>query len=64
MHDPAAIPLGDYCYDENGRCPYWSLVETPDEEEGYCAFLDEYDWLLLWDQCKICGINEPILVEE
>ena len=62
MYDPCAIPFGDYCYDENGVCPYWSLVEVLDEtgigEGGYCLFLDEFDSILLWDLCKICGINE------
>ena len=27
-------------------------------EDGYCYFLEESDCILLWDQVKICGINE------
>lgn len=56
------IPYGSYCYDENGRCPYWSMHRVVDEfgegEEGYCALLKESDCILLWDQCKVCGHNE------
>ena len=39
------IPKGDYCYDENGRCPYWSKDKTlPEQENGRCAFLGKSDW--------------------
>jgi hypothetical protein len=55
----SVIPIGIYCYDENGVCPYWSLKGY---RNGYCKFLDieddQIDGLgLLWDQCKECGIN-------
>ena len=23
MQEKSVIPYGDYCYNENGRCPYW-----------------------------------------
>jgi hypothetical protein len=61
------IPSGPYCYasldpmDErghmkvNGKCPYW---QSRGEMNAYCAFLDEEDTLLLWDQVKICGVND------
>jgi hypothetical protein len=53
------IPHGDYCYDEHGVCPYWSRVKRPDGEYGYCAKTGDEDCVILWDQCKTCGINEP-----
>lgn len=61
------IPHGPYCYasiapmDENGRmkisgmCPYW---ERRGEQNAYCAYLREEDDLMLWDQVKICGVND------
>lgn len=67
----SVIPHGCYCYDEKGVCPYWELVEEPNEEQedymainddveswGYCWFLEEKDCILLWDQCKICGVKD------
>ena len=43
--DKSLIPHGDYCYDKNGLCPYWSKDENrPDQESGYCAFLEKGDW--------------------
>lgn len=58
------IPKGDYCYDENGCCPFLSVnEEMPKQMGGYCHYLQKGDWqqngtTLLWDQCKQCGINE------
>lgn len=57
------IPMGQYCYDKNGSCPYWSLdLSKPHQENGHCAYLDFGDWefqdgwiSLLWDQVKECG---------
>lgn len=46
------------------KCPYWSLnTNRAYQENGYCSFLEEGDWQYgglgtLWDQVKICGINE------
>lgn len=68
-HGESVIPKGCYCYDKNGVCPYWEMIENIDEEEyhpineeneeiGYCWFLEEGDHILLWDQCKICGKND------
>ena len=55
------IPMGLYCYDSNGVCPYWELHEDkPEQENGYCALLERGDWEhtdeigLLWDQVKEC----------
>jgi len=48
--DKLIIPKGDYCYsrDENGNqvnCPYWSSrPDKPNQENGYCAYLEEGDW--------------------
>ena len=46
-------------------CPYWSYHEDKNyEENGYCSFLNVGDWMdneqitFLFDQQKICGINE------
>lgn len=56
--DKYKIPNGIYCYDENGTCPYWQKRNG----KVYCAFLekdeDELDSLILWDQCKECGVND------
>jgi hypothetical protein len=39
------IPLGEYCYDNNGTCPYWELrLDRPKQENGYCAYLERGDW--------------------
>lgn len=58
----SVIPYGCYCYDENGLCPYWSMISVTDEhgtcDEGHCGLLRESDCILLWDQCKVCGHNE------
>ena len=55
-----------YCHDANLRaCPYWKLLKYKDEYGNnlsyckYCKVADTYEsLLLLWDQCKICGIWE------
>jgi len=69
------IPDGYYCYTiksidkTTGKmktkiCPYWSIrVGKPNQENGYCAYLDWGDWdmessfTLLWDQVKECGVK-------
>lgn len=62
--DKSIIPVGQYCYDENGICPYWDINGSkPEQENGYCGYLEKGDWeldyfSLLWDQCKECGIKE------
>jgi len=59
----SVIPKGCYCYDEE-NCPYWDRSSKHNEQDnGYCWYLEEGDWQersagLLWDQCKICGIND------
>lgn len=59
-----AIPKGIYCYDAHGICPFWeSRIIIEDGEKcttGYCYYLQEEDCTLLWDQCKVCGINEDM----
>lgn len=64
-----------YCYTVkyvNGKrkvtpCKYWSLNNNkPEQSNGYCKFLKAGDWedngtLLLWDQCKECGVSDKHL---
>jgi hypothetical protein len=44
-------------------CPFYDWDDSKDEQScGYCHFLEKGDWmeggtLLLWDQCKECGIS-------
>jgi hypothetical protein len=58
------IPKGPYCYGYNGvRCPHWSLRKNkPHQLNGYCELLNVGDWMKdageLWDQVKMCGIND------
>jgi len=46
------------------NCPFWDRNPTKEEQNwGYCHYLKQGDWMdnswgLLWDQCKICGIND------
>jgi len=39
----------NHCFDEE---------DTTERHVSYCRFLDEFDDVLLWDRCKICGIKE------
>lgn len=63
----SVIPKGDYCYDEDGSCPYLDCATNLEKQSnGFCWFLGKGDWMpseeggtfLLWDQCKECGENE------
>lgn len=39
------IPVGYYCYDKKGNCPYWSIrKDKPEQRNGYCAYLGKGDW--------------------
>ena len=40
------IPYGFYCYNDNGVCPFWESKkgEYPDQEDGYCHYLNKSDW--------------------
>jgi len=62
------IPKGGYCYDEKSTCPFWDIDPSkPQQENGYCHYLKESDWLmggLLWDQCKECNINDDEFPQE
>ena len=43
--DTSLIPKGLYCEEKKGACPYWSLISNrPNQENGYCAFLEKSDW--------------------
>ena len=69
------IPSGPYCYEivafataEDGTptpktrvCPFWERrVDEDGTSQAYCAYLDEgEDDLLLLDQVKVCGVNDP-----
>ena len=56
------VPEGQYCYLRYSNealsctipCLYWRWKNG----DGWCDLLQETDFLL-WDQCKICGINDP-----
>ena len=58
------IPEGVYCYSGEYKCPYWDMIDVWSEQDkemvevGYCKYLEREDPILLWDQCKICGIKE------
>jgi hypothetical protein len=45
-------------------CPFWAAnPDAPEQAYGYCAKLGTGDWveggtILLWDQCKECGVND------
>jgi hypothetical protein len=39
-----SIPEGQYCYDEKGRCPYWSKKSLRAEQyNGWCNLLNKGD---------------------
>lgn len=43
--DISIIPLGDYCYNSNGLCPYWeSRSDVQEQECGYCNYLEKGDY--------------------
>lgn len=68
MLDKSVIPKGDYCYTieeidykdiptiYTNLCPYYYNRDT-----AMCDYCEiegiEQDWVLLEDQCKICGVN-------
>jgi hypothetical protein len=56
------IPLGCYCYDIKGVCPYFSRTNYPGfpagSNAGKCSLLVVENDMLLDDQCKICNIND------
>jgi hypothetical protein len=56
------IPDGIYCC---GCIHLTTPVEDGDGcQTGYCELIDVYDYPLLWDGCKMCGIFEEMTVEE
>jgi len=72
--DEKYIPPGSYCYHFIGdagegakwilNCPFRELREDkPQQENGFCHFLDSGDWQspgigLIWEGCKECGVNQ------
>jgi hypothetical protein len=63
------IPTGPYCYNEDGKCPYWSIDETKEQHNnGFYRYINRGDWdrypfSLLWDEVKECGIKNDLLNE-
>lgn len=51
------IPYGVYCHGatRNEPCPYWRRSMNG---QGVCRLLNVSDYILLWDQVKVCGYNE------
>ena len=51
-----------YCYSGcriyGGRCPYLDYSRI--NKENFCHYERKFDFVLLNDECKICGINEGI----
>lgn len=49
-------------------CPYWHSERRADgsidERGAYCQYMDEYDPIILWDQVKICGVNDEWDIED
>ena len=39
--DEKVIPEGEYCYDENGNCPYFSHEEVGRAKITFCKFLNK-----------------------
>jgi hypothetical protein len=66
MLDESVIPKGIYCHDEQNICPYWSSRKDEyGDLIGCCKYLDTDDekeegLSLLFEQCKMCGINEDL----
>lgn len=51
-----------YCYDNKGICPYHRTFNCKDKQSpfnNWCVFCNDTDGLILWDDCKICGVSEP-----
>lgn len=53
--DISIIPKGDYCYayidTKYMKCPYWSIIkELPEQENGYCSYLEKSDYDLNEDK--------------
>lgn len=39
------IPLGPYCYDKHGLCPFWHISGKRHwQRAGYCDYLEFGDW--------------------
>ena len=64
------IPVGPYCYGaDNKQCPHWAVRDDREHQNnGYCSFLERGDWegdgnLLLCENSKVCGINDPELID-
>jgi len=60
LADTSCIPMGSNC----DGCPYARAIPgKPDQQDGYCAYLDLGDWMtklgfsLLWDGLKECKVN-------
>lgn len=53
-------------------CPFWEQrADKPSDQNGYCRAMKAGDWMghpngtmLLFDQCKECGVNDGIDEDE
>ena len=64
------IPKGIYCHGDwnkkNPPCKWLTFNKNKDEQlSGYCKYLKTGDWyedgtMLLFDECKECGIKDNI----
>jgi hypothetical protein len=68
------IPLGVYCYDQNGCCPHWrregnwvycqhlkiatEVADAPEPEGPHDKGYEYVPLSLVWDQVKECGVND------
>lgn len=50
----------------SNTCPFWARVDRGEGEySGWCAKIKgDDDSSLLWDQCKECGINDDVRIED
>lgn len=73
LREMEKIPVGMYCYDNMATCPFWSYSDIAtalygEQSCGYCHLMKKGDFnsdtMILWDQCKCCGINEDDEDEE
>lgn len=67
-HMKKHIPYGRYCYDKNGHCPYYNIVERGEHalyEKVRCNYLSQdfsfekhgLEAIFFLDMCKICDVH-------
>lgn len=59
--DTKVIPQGQYCETfgaDAKTCPYWSEVkELPEQENGYCSYLEKSDFDINEETGELTGTN-------